>query len=87
MANPNDRTVPAERDVKFAVLVDGEVTAYRWQYTLDGQTWLDVQEEGTDTNILTVIATPNLSGASFRCVITGQYGMQVITESATLTVK
>lgn len=87
ISDPSDRTVPAERTVRFAAFADGDVTGYCWQYTLDGQTWLDAQGEGTDTNILTVIATANLNGAQFRCVVTGLYGMQVITQSATLTVQ
>lgn len=87
ISDPSDRTVPAERVVRFAAVADGEVVSYCWQYTLDGGTWQDASFEGADTSILTVVATPDLSGAQFRCIITGQYGIQVITRSAKLTIQ
>ena len=86
LAEPKDRTAAVGKTVKFGTVADGEELNYQWQYTLDGIVWYNADMPGSDTIILSVVATEDLNGAGFRCVVTGKYGLQTVTQTAFLTI-
>ena len=60
--------------------------SYQWQYSKDsGQTWYDCDMPGYNTNTLTVTASETINNWLFRCVVTGQDGKDVASNTAFFT--
>ena len=85
-SQPTDTTVVENADAKFKVTANN-ATAYSWYYrSADSTSWTVVSFADTTTNTLTVKATTARDGYKFRCVVTGEDGETVISDTVTLTV-
>ncbi|SFB83880.1 repeat domain (List_Bact_rpt) [Butyrivibrio sp. YAB3001] len=76
--------------VSFEVTATG-AKSYQWQYTTNnGSTWKtdwSASETGTTTNKLTVPVKENVLGYKFRCVIKGQNGSTINSNTVIVKVK
>ena len=84
-AQPKNVTAAASTNAVFTVGA-ANVTAYRWQYSRNGTTWANTTATGCNTNTLTV-AAKGKNGYHYRCILTAADGTEIISNSATLTVK
>lgn len=81
-ASPRDTTVIESTSATFRVTASGTNLAYQWQRT-DGSGWSDISGASGASYIFT--ADLGDDGASYRCVITGECGLDT-SNAAVLTV-
>ncbi|MCR5149003.1 MAG: glycosyl hydrolase 53 family protein [Eubacterium sp.] len=84
ITQPADTKVIRGSKAKFKVEAEGMDLTYKWQNSVDGETWVDSKAAGYDTNAISFKATDKLNGRYFRCIVTGLAG-EVISEPAQLT--
>ena len=84
-AQPENVSAAASGNAVFTIGA-ANVTAYRWQYSRNGTTWYDTTATGCKTATLTV-AAKGKNGYHYRCILTAADGTEIISNSATLTVK
>ncbi|MDO5436556.1 MAG: hypothetical protein Q4G19_09330, partial [Clostridia bacterium] len=87
-AQPVNATATAGTDAKFTVKATGDGLKYQWQLlkTADG-TWARTTATGYNTATITIPATVTKNGYQYRCVITDEYGRDITSEAAVLTVQ
>ena len=86
LTQPQDRTVEVGGTAIFVVYAEN-VQSHQWQYSKDGgATWRNTSMDGYDTNILAVDVIASRNGYQYRCMITGDDGVVVYSNVATLTV-
>lgn len=83
-AQPKEQTVKAGEKVSFAVEATGSGLSYQWQYSTDGNNWIDSTLSGSKTSTLSFIAYEARMNRSYRCVITDTAGNSVISDAAGL---
>ncbi|MBQ8975328.1 MAG: hypothetical protein IJ072_06370, partial [Oscillospiraceae bacterium] len=73
---------------KFSVTAEGNGLTYQWQYSKNGKTWANIGASiaSAKTAELTFTAKASYNGYSYRCVVTGTGGKQVISKTMKLTV-
>lgn len=72
---------------EFTVEAAGEGLTYQWQYcNAKSNIWRVSSMEGNQTPAVKVPAASYRNGQKYRCVVTGQTGRFVITETVVLTV-
>lgn len=86
ISHPEDQIALEGDSVCFTVDATGEGLTYQWQYSVDGTNWHDLDSDGSDTKILTIVATTNRNGYMYRCEITDSTFVTVASNAATLTV-
>ena len=87
ISNPVDVTAELGEAVSFTVDAIGDGLTYRWQYkTPDSNYWENSPASGSKTATLSLTATAYRNNYQYRCVVTDQYGNEVCTAVATLTV-
>jgi len=89
ITHPANISVNVNQSAIFSV-VETLTLAYRWQISINGATWVNLDNSplysGTNTNKLTIAGiTATMNGHMFRCVLSGVSGT-VYSNSATLTV-
>lgn len=73
----------AEGDmITFKVIADGISLYYSWEYSTDGNNWL---EANWNSNIYTFTVTEQAFSKFFRCRVFDDYGNSVYTEKVTIT--
>ena len=83
-SQPSDVTASVGDTVDFTIAAYG-AKSYQWQYSKDGgSSWADSGMTGFNTNRLSVPVTKARIGQMYRCVITGFYGEQLFSDSATI---
>ncbi len=83
-SQPSDVTASVGDTVDFTIAAYG-AKSYQWQYSKDGgNSWADSGMTGFNTNRLSVPVTKARIGQMYRCVITGFYGEQLFSDSATI---
>ncbi|SEF41651.1 hypothetical protein SAMN04487934_10191 [Eubacterium ruminantium] len=83
-ANPVDTKVIRGSKAKFSVKAEGKNLTYKWQNSVDGETWTDSKATGYNTNTISFKATDKLDGRYFRCIVSNSLG-EIISEPAKLT--
>ena len=85
--HPKNAYVIAGNDAFFSVEVNGEASAYQWQYsTDDGETWKNSGAETATTDTVVVGAKTSRDGYLYRCKITDETGKSVYSTGAKLSV-
>lgn len=78
----------AEGDsVLLHVEASGSGISYQWQWTKDGKTWNNCTSSGCRTDTFRFVMKASLAGRSYRCIITNQYGMQLLSDSALISLQ
>ena len=87
--NPYNTAVEAGATATFVVYAEGTGQLYyQWQSRKNSSyDWADSKQSGNKTDSLDVEATASLHGYQFRCRITDNYGGEVYSSVATLSVK
>lgn len=86
---PVDVTTTAGNPVAFTIVAAGTPTLYQWQYSLNGSTWVTINEAENATavtNELQFTATADDNGHQYRCGVTWATGTTTYSNGATLTV-
>ncbi len=89
-AQPQDVTIASGGKAEFAVEAVGDGLTYRWQYaTRTGAAWYNVVGAvgGNTDSILKIAATAARNGYKYRCVVTDEYGSEVVSAAAVLNVE
>ncbi|SEG04273.1 hypothetical protein SAMN04487934_1071 [Eubacterium ruminantium] len=81
---PADTKVIRGSKAKFSVAAEGTDLKYKWQNSVDGETWVDSKATGYDTKAISFKATDKLNGRYFRCIVTSAAG-DTVSEPAQLT--
>ena len=71
--------------LRVYVTAEGDGLTYLWE-SFDGTKWVKTSFATSKTDTLSIKITEARDGKQYRCVVTDQYGAQVISEAATLTV-
>ncbi|MCR5148646.1 MAG: hypothetical protein K6C35_06725 [Eubacterium sp.] len=83
-ADPVDTKVIRGSKAKFSIKAEGTNLTYKWQNSVDGETWTDSKATGYNTNTISFKATDKLDGRYFRCIVSDSLG-EIISEPAKLT--
>lgn len=83
-AQPVSITVDEDKEATFTVSALGSNLKYQWQCKSPTTPWANVP--GGNAATLKLTATPARHGFQYRCVITDQAGLNVISETAVLSV-
>lgn len=81
---PVSITVDEEKEASFTISALGAGLKYQWQTRSASTPWANIPNSNSAT--LTVTAVPAKHGFQYRCVITDQTGLSVISDAATLSV-
>ncbi len=86
LADPKNQTVRPGWTARFAVYAASKYAlTYLWQTSADGgKTW---EEAGCTKDMLTFKAEASHDGNLYRCIVTDETGVEMITEAGKLTVK
>ncbi len=83
---PGDASVTAGSKATFTVKATGSGTlTYRWQYSVNGTTWMNTTLAGYNTKTLTITASTAINGRYYRCVVSDNEGT-AYSAAAKLTV-
>ena len=85
-AQPADQTSAAGKNVKFTVGATGTELKYQWEYKTATGSWNNTGATGNKTDTLTVAVTAAKNGYQYRCVVTDIFGIEAVSDAATLTV-
>ena len=81
-AHPADVVAEVDDTVTFTVEATG-AASYKWQYSRDnGETWSNLNWDGAKTATMTGVVTEARKAFLFRCVVTGEDGNEVISNTA-----
>ena len=86
---PIDSTIEEGSVAYFDVKTSGAGLTYQWQYCMPGtEEWMDYISDVSDTDpaIMQIVASMEIDGTQFRCIITDCVGQQLISDVVTLTV-
>ncbi|MCR5148413.1 MAG: immunoglobulin domain-containing protein [Eubacterium sp.] len=83
-AEPADTKVIRGSKAKFSVKAEGKGLTYKWQNSVDGETWTDSKATGYNTDTISFKATDKLDGRYFRCIVSNAAD-NVYSETVKLT--
>jgi hypothetical protein len=85
--NPMDAHVVEGTTVTFSVQADGEDLSYQWQVLgPEEDVWTDSDDQGANTDTLTLQPGLERDGQQFRCEVTNAYGGSAFSLPASLQV-
>lgn len=85
--HPNNIAVKSDEQVRFYVSVNGDVSAYQWQYLSPrSSVWRDSSLDAGKRAAFIFGASTSLDGYKYRCKVTGTDGSSVYSDSAELIV-
>ena len=86
-AHPQNASAAVGGTATFTVATSVEDGfTYQWQYSRDGEKWMNTTMAGYDTDTLTVNVTKSRNGYQYRCVLTGSKNSKIESRAATLSV-
>ena len=77
---PTDIEAEIGQSITFEVIATGVVT-YNWQYSRNGSQWYNSPATGHDTSKLILEVTASRQRMQYRCVLTGNDGNELTTDS------
>jgi len=80
ITQPADVEAEIGEIIGFKVVATG-VATYKWQYSRNGSQWYDSPAKGHDTPELTLEVTAARQRMQYRCVLTGNDGTELTTDS------
>lgn len=84
---PKSVTADPGETVSLSAAANGEGLSYRWQFKqADGKHWNDLGASSAGSDVLTVKASAENNGCSYRCLISGSAD-RIYTDTATLVVR
>lgn len=87
IGSPSSISVIDGSAAEFSVDVVGSYPSFLWECCRsDADVWSSVNYPGFDSAILSVPASMDLDGASFRCVVTNSKGETLVSDAAVLSV-
>lgn len=88
LLQPEDVTIPAGEEAVFTIATSGKVKSYRWQYSMDGISWINLNlssHPSAATDSYHLITKPTENKYIFRCQITFAEGTVLVSDEALLT--
>ena len=91
ISQPSDAIAAAGENAQFHVTATGEGLKYQWQLSRDnGLNWANLSRTKFPSAVtpdFEIKASANVDGYLFRCVVSDQYGQEVTSNSAKLTLQ
>ncbi len=85
LEHPQNQMGPEGMTAVYTIKAEGDSLTYLWQFSADGgQSWIDGSSIGM--KYLTVLKA-NRNGRLIRCIVTDQYGRQLISQAAVMEVR
>ncbi len=79
---PQNVSAGVNATVSFSVIAENAVS-YQWQYSKNGGAkWINCSATGNKTDAISLKVTTSNAVNIYRCIVTGEKGQQVISESA-----
>lgn len=87
VSHPYNTAIKSDEYARFYVSVNGDVSAYQWQYLSPGSSvWRDSSVSSAKSATLVIVATVSNDGYKYRCKVTGTDGSSAYSDSAELIV-
>lgn len=80
---PKNTTVIENMPATFYIKATGKNLVYQWEVSTNGETWIDLRGESSDT--YTVTPSLSMNGYKYQCLVTNENG-STYSDSATLSV-